>query len=132
MKIFFILFIFFSLCLSCRNSDTNFFGSYNQIDIVIKNNTNVTLKGGKIYFKNNFLPILDEILIDLKPFEEIKFSYNLEHLQTLSEGSAYISLINYKVDTYLFFFENRGSYNNNINVQIMDDNVVVKEKRIIK
>lgn len=124
------IFIFF---VSCERSNTNFFGSYSQVDIIIRNGTNDDIKGGKIYFQNNSLPTFDEILIDLKPLQEIKFSYNLMRLPTLSEGSVYLKLPNKTKDTYLFFFEARGSYNNTISVKILQDNIItVKEERISK
>jgi hypothetical protein len=131
MKI--ILFSIFIFFVSCSRGDTDFWGSYNQVDIIITNNTNDNIKGSKIYFQNNSLPTFDEILIDLKPSQEIKLSYNLMRLPTLSEGSVYLKIPNKTEDTYLFFFEARGSYNNKISIKILQDNVVtVKEERIPK
>jgi hypothetical protein len=128
--ILFSIFIFFA---SCSRGDTDFWGSYNQVDIIITNDTNDNIRGSKIYFQNNSLPTFDEILIDLKQSQEIKLSYNLMRLRTLSEGSVYLKIPNKTEDTYLFFFEARGSYNNKISIKILQDNVVtVKQERIPK
>ena len=118
------------MLISCKSDETNFWGQFSQVNFKVKNDSKNSIFNAKITFKSSSSPAFDEIIIDLKPFQEIEFSYNLEKLSTLEEGSSYLKLSNKIDQDYLFYFEAMGSYYNKINIEIKENIVTVKSERI--